>query len=369
MSRWLPDASLTRSRAYTLAIATIATILVLQMLTTVVGGVIAGRQYEQVSVDTFEYVGDLTAERVSRFAEAGSDVAEGTANELELLGAGMDRDILEESLHRRIEREIGVRAIYVGWQDGEFMVLRRNGDDFVSQRGGGDAGAQVTTRTFDAEFTLMSREVEPSDYGPRTRPWFMTGTATGMTRWTQPYTDYLDGGTLVSAAHAARRASERGDSVMVTVLDLDDFKDRRDRFGHAVGDEALRAVAAGLTGSARAGDLAARTGGDEFVTLHVLRSEDNPLHVVQRVRDAVEREIYTRVADAEGVGVTAGYATAGIGLNDIDTLVVHADRALVAGKTKAKGPVYGSGDATTDVDRRRDTLHAERREASDDSSR
>ncbi|MFW7415801.1 diguanylate cyclase [Demequina sp. SO4-18] len=549
MSRWLPDASLTRSRAYTLAAVTVGTILVLQMLTTVTGALVAGRQYEQVSIDTFEYVGELTAERVSRFAEAGRDVAEGTADEIELLGAGMDRDTLELSVHRRLAREPGVRAIYVGWSDGEFLVLRRHGEGFLSQRGGGDAGPQVTTRTFDADFTLTSRQVEPSDYDPRTRPWFVTGTATTMTRWTQPYVDYFEGSTLVSAAHAAReagevtavvgadlnlevlgdvldslpygegaeafvitqdlkviaapstyrdeiaesgsavartwdlglevdprsvglgtvqfsreldvvvldrgfpiddglpwrlhivasdeelssglgtlgsvvlwitvfslvmiavagsllwwvrrplgrlraramtdqltgllnrtefyrrgrlvaqRAGERGDVVMVTALDLDYFKDLNDRFGHAAGDQALHAVAAGLTGAARAGDLAARIGGDEFVALHVLRPDDSPLHVAQRVRDAVEHEIHTRVASAEGVGVTAGYTTSGIGMDDLDVLVVHADRALVAGKRTAKGRVYAAGEARSDVDRRRVMSHADSVEAPHDSPR
>ncbi|MFW7415800.1 diguanylate cyclase [Demequina sp. SO4-18] len=530
-------ASLTRSRAYTFAVASVAAIIVLQMLTSFVGMVVAGRQFERASIDTFEYVGELTVERVSRFTEAARHATTATASELELVGTDVDRDALERSLFQRLASAGAVRAVYVGWSDGEFMVVRRDGDTFLSQRGGGEFGPEVTSRVYDSSFVLLSREVSDSDYDPRTRPWYHTGVgSTTRERWSPPFVDYFDGAALVSATRAvredgevaavvgadlnldelagvldglpygegaeafvltqqldivaaptsyaddvaalsgasgevpqasdiglyvdpesvgpmterfsreddrvvldrgfpvaqtipwrlhvrasdeelsaglgalgsmvlwfnvgslvmvliaaivlwwmrhplgrlreramtdpltkllnrhefyrrgrlvARRAVDRGDVVMVTVLDLDRFKQLNDELGHGVGDQCLAAVAAALTGSARAGDLAARTGGDEFAMLHVLRPGVNALHVVQRVRDAVEHEIHTRIPEADGVGVTAGYATAGIGVGDLDLLIAHADQALVAGKKVEKGRVYSSEEAASAFERRR----------------
>lgn len=56
------------------------------------------------------------------------------------------------------------------------------------------------------------------------------------------------------------------------LIDLDHFKDVNDTFGHAVGDQVLVAVAEAICGSIRANDIAARTGGEEFLVIGTLDS-------------------------------------------------------------------------------------------------
>ena len=51
------------------------------------------------------------------------------------------------------------------------------------------------------------------------------------------------------------------------MIDVDHFKQVNDRFGHPVGDQVLRAVAAAITGAVREGDVPARFGGEEFAVL------------------------------------------------------------------------------------------------------
>jgi diguanylate cyclase (GGDEF)-like protein len=72
-------------------------------------------------------------------------------------------------------------------------------------------------------------------------------------------------------------------------LDLDDFKDINDSYGHAMGDEVLRATGHSLRESLRDSDVVARLGGDEFVVLlNSLRDADRD---VRSVASAVEDEL------------------------------------------------------------------------------
>jgi GGDEF domain-containing protein len=67
--------------------------------------------------------------------------------------------------------------------------------------------------------------------------------------------------------HAIALTERNGGVGAVLFLDLDNFKDVNDAFGHAVGDELLVAVAARLRNQLRQVDTPARVGGDEFVVL------------------------------------------------------------------------------------------------------
>ena len=88
-------------------------------------------------------------------------------------------------------------------------------------------------------------------------------------------------------AEELRRAERAGHPVSVVALDLDDFKAINGALGHAVGDEALRTVAAALRDELRAGDVCGRVGGDEFMLALVDADVATAELIVERVRARV----------------------------------------------------------------------------------
>lgn len=137
------------------------------------------------------------------------------------------------------------------------------------------------------------------------------------------------------------RAERDDDAVAVVVIDLDDFKNVNDRYGHDVGDRVLSWLGSVLNDAVRRVDLAARMGGDEFVLVLARSDEQAALRVAERVRHAVA-EADPRVLWRLGVGpetaltISAGVVSARSPLQ-ADQLLCDADHALYAAK-------HGGGD-------------------------
>ncbi len=86
---------------------------------------------------------------------------------------------------------------------------------------------------------------------------------------------------------AVRRARDKQLAVGVIVIDVDRFKNYNDRFGHPVGDIALKAIATALQTMARPQDVLARYGGEEFVCLVVDATPDGVQHIAEEMRNTV----------------------------------------------------------------------------------
>jgi len=87
--------------------------------------------------------------------------------------------------------------------------------------------------------------------------------------------------------HEVQRARRHHHSFSVLISDIDHFKSVNDRFGHNVGDEVIRRVAATLQRSVRRIDFAGRWGGEEFVVL----MSDTPLEGAKVVADRIRAEV------------------------------------------------------------------------------
>lgn len=131
------------------------------------------------------------------------------------------------------------------------------------------------------------------------------------------------------------RAARDRDFVLIFV-DLDDFKEVNDRYGHAAGDELLCAVGTRLKGCLAAGDTLARIGGDEFAVL-ARAGRDRLEHVADRLRLALRNPF---LVQGSSVRVSASMGVVGpdeTGLRQTpDDLLRHADISMFAGKRQGK---------------------------------
>lgn len=124
-------------------------------------------------------------------------------------------------------------------------------------------------------------------------------------------------------------------------LDLDGFKPVNDRYGHAAGDEVLKAVGGRIKGCVRARDLVARIGGDEFVVVLDTLSSD---HELTDLRERIAHALQAPIA-AAGVEVTIGASMGEAVFPDHgttpDALLKHADRGMYAEKGQKNLPPRG----------------------------
>jgi diguanylate cyclase (GGDEF)-like protein len=146
-------------------------------------------------------------------------------------------------------------------------------------------------------------------------------------------------------AEELERARRDGSSVALALLDLDSFKQVNDTFGHAIGDEVLRRVAALLRDHTRTADLAARYGGEEFALLLPATELTDAVAAAEQVRKRVGAhpwdEVHPELAITVSIGVTAASAGEKLDAAQLDgaELLERADRHLYHAKHAGKDRV------------------------------
>lgn len=97
----------------------------------------------------------------------------------------------------------------------------------------------------------------------------------------------------------------RNSVIGVLFVDLDEFKAVNDQLGHDVGDAILREVAERLQATVRDQDIVARYGGDEFVIVCEVASEEAALEMAERVRESI-RKPYAMLPSDLRLGASIG---------------------------------------------------------------
>ena len=124
------------------------------------------------------------------------------------------------------------------------------------------------------------------------------------------------------------------------VLDVDRLKPINDAFGHAAGDQVLRAIAATLLGQVRASDVVGRLGGDEFALLLWNLSETDAHAKAAALEQAIDRLSFVFRGRTVAAGASAGVAVLGTHAEAARALE-EADSAMYVRKAKRRHEAEG----------------------------
>ncbi|MGZ4352693.1 MAG: diguanylate cyclase domain-containing protein, partial [Gaiellaceae bacterium] len=133
---------------------------------------------------------------------------------------------------------------------------------------------------------------------------------------------------------ALHRSRRDGSGFALLVLDLDNFKEVNDTFGHPSGDALLIDLATRLRRTLRSGDTVARLGGDEFGI--IVAGISTPAQA-QLVTDKLQGELgepFVIGSTAVEIRASIGFALFPADGNDIEVLVYRADASMYESKRR-----------------------------------
>lgn len=131
-------------------------------------------------------------------------------------------------------------------------------------------------------------------------------------------------------------AIEHSEPLSVMIIDIDNFKDFNDQYGHLVGDQVVKSVASTLLDLKGGDDFVARYGGDEFIALLPHRTKEEALAYADKLKEALLGVNKALKIDTV-VTVSIGIATS-IPSEDVlkEKLIYTADNQLYLSKANGK---------------------------------
>jgi diguanylate cyclase (GGDEF)-like protein len=128
------------------------------------------------------------------------------------------------------------------------------------------------------------------------------------------------------------KADFSGNNIGIIFIDIDEFKEINDNYGHDMGDKVLKSIAARMENSLKADDLKARMGGDEFViALSDLSSKDKVITVTKRLVRDLKKPLFVDGKEIS-ISISAGVSFYPEDSKDLEVLIKNADAAMYKAK-------------------------------------
>ena len=126
--------------------------------------------------------------------------------------------------------------------------------------------------------------------------------------------------------------------MILLFLDIDDFKNVNDKYGHATGDKMLIRIAEILKNNIRKTDLLARWGGEEFVIAYIDSTLEDSLCTTEKLKNLIENDFMLK--DISKSKITGSFGLTVLKETDtIDDLINRADMAMYESKNNGKNKI------------------------------
>jgi diguanylate cyclase (GGDEF)-like protein len=134
----------------------------------------------------------------------------------------------------------------------------------------------------------------------------------------------------------------QGAPLAFLLLDIDDFKQINDSYGHPEGDNVLQRIAECGRGSLRRGDLFGRIGGEEFAAVFPGCAPDMALQVAERLQQEIQRLSFNHEGQTFGITVSQGLTSLRDGDDSLESLFARADAAMYEAKRQGKNRIISA---------------------------
>jgi diguanylate cyclase (GGDEF)-like protein len=147
-------------------------------------------------------------------------------------------------------------------------------------------------------------------------------------------------------SHELERSARYGQPLSMILMDMNNFKEINDRYGHFMGDKFLGLVGEVIDRQIRASDVGARYGGDEFVIVLPNTSAEEATTTGEKLVAAVANcAAMTASGESVELGVSFGVASFPSDAKTAGELIQQADARLYAAKARRKVPRRGRSSA------------------------
>ena len=125
------------------------------------------------------------------------------------------------------------------------------------------------------------------------------------------------------------------DDLCLLIIDVDDFKQINDTYGHITGDNVLKMIAGAIIKSVRCVDISARFGGEEFAVIMPQATVMQAKAVAERIRKRIQKVNIENI----DVKVSIGVSCVDFFTQSADELLLNADEALYQAKRRGKDQI------------------------------